>query len=104
MPAAHKQFRAYWRPASENLQGRKPREWARTAVPRAPGLWGFEGLAWCNVVAAGWPQDPACNGRLGWPSARWQYLRHQRDGRLDEMTGNGGHWSRSIAADSRRHL
>ena len=32
--------RELWRPASESLQGRKPRVRVRTAVPQA--LWGFE--------------------------------------------------------------
>jgi len=32
----------FGRPASENLQGRKPREWERGACRR--GLWGFERL------------------------------------------------------------
>src|SRR5690349_17338025 len=39
-------------PASESLQGRKPREWVRGAVWRA--LWGFERRARCGGLQAVW--------------------------------------------------
>ena len=44
MPAAHEPCRALWRPASENLQGRKPRG-MRVWRCRTLDLWGVEGRA-----------------------------------------------------------
>src|SRR5260370_1053972 len=82
------------RPASENLQGTKPRGGARSgAVPRAQ-LWGFESQARSQreaILNGRWPRMRAQLKRYGMDIAKWGFevsghMRFQRVRRGKNIT------------------